>query len=221
MLLRKWYHLDAGAGSDFESQCVPIFNILVETDSEQGDGDILLQSDSEQEELLATPPCSAEMLLETDSEKESGESPAKKRRRYTTERTAAHRLQFLNRPVCRFAHQRLYAIGSGALQNMRAGNRAYTMQSGRLAEPHHPSLGVSMVRSSENKKWPSIMSFFWLLWISCAEILPIKFVMPGHSETLVETSLPTDPDFQERYVQSFLGCLERNYDLNPATHSYY
>ena len=50
----------------------------METDSEQGDGDILLQSDSEQEELLATPPCSAEMLLETDSEKESGESPAKK-----------------------------------------------------------------------------------------------------------------------------------------------
>ena len=60
------------------------------------------------------------------------------------------------------------------------------------------------------------MSFFWILWISCAEILPIKFMMPGNGE-LVESNMRKDPDFQERYVQNFLASLERNYDMNPAS----
>lgn len=213
--MKRWYHADSG--KDFESGAAPISSVLVETDSEC---DVLLQSESDQEHLLATPPESeGELLLETESEEECAEPVSKKPRKYWDQRTTSHKLMFLNRSVCRAAHMRLYSVGSGALQNMRAGNQAYTMQSGRLQEPHHPSVGVSMVRSHENKKWPSVMSFFWILWISCAEILPVKFTMPGRYEgnTMVESHMSKDPDFQERYVQHFLACLERNYDMNPVT----
>ena len=188
-------------------------DVLMETDSEPGE--VLVQSESDQEQLVATPP--HEVLLETDSEGDHPEPPCKKQRKYAKNRTADHGMTFLQQPVCRHAHMRLYSISSGALQNMRKGNRAFTMKSGRLQEPKHPTLQVSLVRSTASRKWPSIMSFFWLLWMSSAEILPIKFTMPGHKDgSYVESSMSKDPDFQERYVQNFLGCLEKNYDMNPA-----
>ena len=214
-LLRQWYHLEE---TDFASGEASLSNqqdVLLETDSEGGE--ILVQSDSDQDCLGATPPDDGGILHATDSEGDE-EPPRKKPRRYVKQRAGDHHLVFLKRPVCRFAHLRLYGVGSSALQNVRSGSRAYTMHEGRLDEPKHPLLKVSMVRSSCNKRWPSIMSFFWLLWMSSAEILPIKFTMPGHKERVfAESSLSTDPDFQERYVQNFLGCLEKNYDMNPAT----
>ena len=215
-LLRKWYHADNT--NEFESGAAMLPSheeVLMETDSEGSGhaGRVLLQSDSEQEELVATPIGSDDILLATPSEGE--EPPKKKQRSYATNRSASHELRFLGKPVCRFAHVRLYSVGSGALQRLRRGQRAYTMNSGRLQEPTHPSIGVSLVRSPLNQKWPSIMSFFWMLWISCAEILPMKFIMPGNGQ-LVESSMQKDPDFQERYVQGFLACLERNYDMNPV-----
>lgn len=219
-LLKKWYNADTA--KEYELGTLALSskdNVLMETDSE-GDGHagrVLQQSDSEQEELLATPPDDGGILLATDSEGDTcGEPPKKKPRPYATNRNGCHQLCFLGKPVCRFAHVRLYCVGSNALQRLRQGQRAFTMNSGRLREPTHPSLGVSLVRSPENKKWPSIMSFFWILWISCAEILPIKFMMPGNGE-LVESNMRKDPDFQERYVQNFLASLERNYDMNPAS----
>lgn len=213
--------MDVENCADFDSGALPVSDLLLETDSEGGgvEHQILLQSDSDQEELLASPTGSDGIMLATDSENEGGEPPAKKPRRYATQRTGSHELVFLHKPVCRFAHIRLYSIGSGSLQNVRRGLKAYSMHSGRVKEPHHPSLGVSLVRSAENKRWPSIMSFFWLLWMSCAEILPVKFTMPGQDGTFVESTMSKDPDFQERYVQNFLACLEKNYDMNPATHS--
>ena len=219
-MLKKWYNVD-NAVKEYEANTLALSSkddILVETDSEaDGHGcPVLLQSDSEQEELVATPP-DDDILLATDSEGETcGEPPAKKPRSYTTNRNKCHELHFLGKPVCRFAHQRLYSVGSYALQRLRRGQRAFTMNSGRLREPMHPSLGVSLVRTPTNQKWPSIMSFFWMLWISCAEILPIKFMMPGDGQ-LVESHMRKDPDFQERYVQNFLALLERNYDTNPAS----
>lgn len=223
--MRKWYH--AEDVNSFESGAAPVANesdIILESDSDsEHPGPVLLQSGSEQEELLATPPGDdeGEILVATDSDRDGTchEPPAKKPRRYAKQRHQHHELLFLGKPVCRFAHMRLYCIGSGVLQNLRSGQKGFTMNEGRLREATHPSLGVSLVRSSLNKKWPSVISFFWLLWISSAEILPIKFKMPGSGATgpLDENSMIKDPDFQERYVQNFLGTLERNFDMNPAT----
>lgn len=218
--MQQWYHVD-GQADDFDSAAAPLSTVLLETDSDRSDSDrgILVQSDSDMENMAAILPASDddEILIATDSD-DGEEDPPKKRRRYSTNRSVDHKLSFLHQPVCRYAHMRLYAIGSGALQNMRKGNPAFTMESGRLQEPKHPSIGVSLVRSSVNQKWPSIMSFFWLLWISCAEILPIQFTMPGQDGgKYKENPMSEDPDFQERYVQNFLACIEKNYDVNPAT----
>lgn len=225
-MLRKWYN--AEDVNSFESGAASVTNetdVLFGSDSDSDDHEhsVLLQSDSEQEELVATPPDNDEdeILMATDSDRDGTceEPPAKKSRRYVKHRNNDHQLLFLGKPVCRFAHMRLYSVGSGVLTNLRAGQKGYTMNEGRLQEAKHPSLGVSLVRSSLNKKWPSVVSFFWLLWISSAEILPIKFKMPGSGATgpLDENSMIKDPDFQERYVQNFLGTLERNFDMNPAT----
>lgn len=184
---------------------------MIQSDSEPGDtGAIIPASDNDDD---------GEILLATSSEEDGCVEPPVKKRAYSKGRTEGDKLHFLQQPVCRFAHMRLYSIGSSALQNMRRGDPAFTMHSGRLQEPKHPSLGVSMVRSSVNQRWPSIMSFFWLLWISCAEVLPVKFTMPGNRDGgFYESTMSADPEFQERYVQNFLGCLERNYDVNPVTH---
>ena len=217
-MLQQWYHLD-GQSDEFDSKAAPLSTVLLESDSDRSDRDILVQSDSDREDMQAILPASDddEILLATQSDDGQNDPPTK-RRRYTTNRTVDHKLSFLQQPVCRYAHMRLYAIGSGALQNMRKGNPAFTMESGRLQEPKHPSIGVSLVRSSVNQKWPSIMAFFWLLWISCAEILPIQFTMPGQDGgKYKEHVMSEDPDFQERYVQNFLACIEKNYDVNPAT----
>lgn len=220
-MLREWYHATADVQDFALGEVVANeAELLYESESEQNGcvGQVLVQSDSDQEPLMATPPDqNGDVLLATDSEPENGEPPLKKQRRYSERRSKDHGLCFLRKPVCRWAHMRLYSIGSGALQNLRKGNKAFTMHSGRLREPHHPSLGVSLVRNPVNKKWPSILSFFWLLWTSCAEILPIKFTMPGNDGLSAEIHMKKDPDFQERYVQNFLACLERNYDMNPAT----
>lgn len=220
-LLREWYHATMDVQEFASGEVVANESeLLFESDSEKNgcSGKILVQSDSDQEPLMATPPYqSGDVLLATDSEPENSEPPLKKQRRYAARRSKDHQLLFLGKPVCRFAHMRLYSVGSGSLQNLRKGNKAFTMHSGRLKEPHHPTLGVSLVRNPVNQKWPSILSFFWLLWTSCAEILPIKFTMPGNDGRSAENLLKKDPDFQERYVQNFLACLERNYDMNPAT----
>ena len=145
-MLKKWYNVD-NAVKEYEANTLALSSkddILVETDSEaDGHGcPVLLQSDSEQEELVATPP-DDDILLATDSEGETcGEPPAKKPRSYTTNRNKCHELHFLGKPVCRFAHQRLYSVGSNALQRLRRGQRAFTMNSGRLREPMHPSWGI-------------------------------------------------------------------------------
>ena len=77
-LLKTWYHVDVEPATSFEAGVVPISNVLIATDSE-GEGDILLQSDSDQENLVATPTCSdGELLLETESEKECSQPPQKR-----------------------------------------------------------------------------------------------------------------------------------------------
>ena len=225
-LLRSWYNLDVA--HDFETGAAkdPEPEILCETGSEEEEaGGILLETSSDSDALLPESENDSadgeQVLLQTDSDaSDEPEQPPEKTRRYSKRTTSqTHKLEFLSMPVCQYAHARLYAIGSGVLQNMRSGQHGFTMHEGRLSEPKHETTGVSLVRKSARMKWPNILAFFWHLWISCAEILPVRFTLPegqAGKGGLAESYISKDIDFQERYVQNFLACLERNYDRNPA-----
>ena len=159
---------------------------------------------------------SNELLLETTSEDSIApiEEPPYKKRMYSCRREDSGTLTFLSLPVCAQAHKRLYGIGSAVLQNLRNSLPGYTMHDRRMQEPKHELLGVSLKRQPRTAKWPQILSFFWIIYISQAEILPYKFNMP--SGRLVESFADTDPDFQERYTCGFIQDVERNFDIaNP------
>lgn len=178
---------------------------------------ILFQSDSDPEILLES---DRDVLLATSSEDGAPDRPVveppQKKRKYASRSTET--LKFLGKTVCARGHQRLYAIGSHALQKMRLGQRAYTMNDDRAVEPKHPKLAVSLSRSTGNCKWPHVLSFFWMLYMSVAEILPHKLVMPSaKGQGLDESFLTKDPDFQDRYTECFMRNIEKNYDINPAT----
>ena len=51
--------------------------------------------------------------------------------------------------------------------------------------------------------------------MSSAEISPTKLSMPKVDSGLEENYVFADPDFQERYINSFMATLERNYEHNP------
>ena len=108
----------------------------------------------------------------------------------------------------------LYGVSGRALQNVRDGSAAYTGDHDRVREPKHEVLGVSLRRTVQSCRWPNVLAFFSLLYLSAAEILPTKLVMPRGGQ--FESVASEDPDFQERYVKSFMMSLEKNYDLNPA-----
>lgn len=209
--MRKWYRV--GPGLNPEPPAASAHDeILYETDSDKS---ILMETDSEAPEVHEEESDDG-VLLETGSEAEV-EPPQK--RQYAAGRTNRE-LNFLGKLVCQRAHLRLYGIGSNAMQNMRRGLAAFTMHEGREAEPKHPVLGVSLKRKAGSHcKWQNVLSFFFLLWSSCAEILPIRLSMPRLAEGLLESRMSSDVDFQERYVRSYMSTLERNYDLNlvPCT----
>ena len=225
-LVKRWYNFDDSA--EFEKQSKDDGHglsqmILWETDSENDQ--LMLESDSDEGALLVSTPThdDDEILFQTDSEHGQGpcKSPVAKKRKYA-ERSTSLTVQFtfLSKSVCRTAHMRLYGLGGSCIQRLHAGQRAFTMHEGRLKEPKHPTMGVSLTRRATSKKWPNVMAFFWYLWTSCAEILPVKFTMPCESSgsmRFYESHLSKDPDFQERYVSNFLQCLERNYDRAPVS----
>ena len=227
-LLRTWYNLDVAHDFDAGAAEDPEPEILCETGSEEEEapGGLLLETSSDSDAPLREHQDGSDdvgqVLIETDSEcaSDEPEQPVAKKRRYSKRSTSqTHKLEFLSMPVCRYAHTRLYAIGSGVLQKMRSGERGFTMHEGRLGEPKHQTTGVSLVRRSTGMKWPNIIAFFWHLWISCAEILPVRFTLPESGSCksgLSESYVSQDIDFQERYVRNFLACIERNYDRNPA-----
>lgn len=219
-LIRKWYNLIDD--DDFEAGATaPSAETLLESDDSNNEWDdaVLLQTDSDDDNPL----CAASdldqsdqeaLLLQSDSEEGAQEPPAKKRR-YKKRTRQSVKLKFLEKSVCARAHQRLYGIGSGAMQNLRAGRKAFNMHDGRLTEPKHPTLGVSLGRSSVHTKWPNILCFFWMLYISVAEIMPTKFVMPSDGK-YTESFMEKDPDFEERYTRAFMSSIEKNFDLSPA-----
>lgn len=211
VLLREWYNLAGGPhASSKDLNLEP--DLLLETESEQEDGGLLLQSDSEREASMSG---SEDVLLATDSEDGHPlEPPSKIRRRYQP-RSGREGLKFLGKAVCRYAHMRLYGVGSRSLQNLREGKRAFTMHEGRLREPKHPKLGISLTRSSGEQKWPNLLMFFWVLYVSCAEVLPVRFTVPTRGK-LDEMILDDDPEFEERFVNNFMKTLHRNHDLNAA-----
>lgn len=179
--------------------------ILFESASEHSETEILLGSDQE-------------MLMESgeDVVGKSVEEPPGKKRKYATRNKTT--LSFLGKEVCSRGHQRLYGIGSHALQKLRGGQRGYTMHENRAIEPKHPQLAVSLGRSMGNCKWPHVLSFFWMLYMSVAEILPHKLVMPSSKgQGLDESFLSKDPDYQDRYTENFMRNIERNYEINPVT----
>ena len=116
--------------------------------------------------------------------------------------------------VCQSAHRRLYGIGSGIIQNIRSGKPGFTMEHYRLTQAKHPTLGISL-RTSPNQKWQHILAFFWTLYISVAEILPTKFNMPSDA-TLEDKA--RDPDFQERYCIGFLQNLDSQFETVTPEH---
>lgn len=214
-LIRKWYNLIDD--DDFEAgAAAPSAETLLESDDSDA---VLLQTDSDDDNPLCTASDLDQsdheaLLLQSDSEEGAQEPPAKKRR-YKKRARQSVQLKFLEKSVCARAHQRLYGIGSGAMQNLRAGRKAFNMHDGRLTEPKHPTLGLSLGRSSAHTKWPNILSFFWMLYISVAEIMPTKFVMPSDGK-YTESFMEKDPDFEERYTRAFMSSIEKNFDLSPA-----
>ncbi len=218
-LLRKWYNLHDTSFEEGESK-IDKDQVLCQSDSDidevllQSDSDeamsVCLQSDSDKEDVM--------LQTSSDDEKLQGqaEQPLKKRRYHARTDQTAVQLKFLQKPVCKWAHLRLYGVGSSALQNLRDGRRAFTMHEGRLEEPKHPTLGVSLGRQSINTKWPNILVFFAMLYISVAEIMPTKFVMPS-AGMLAESFLDKDPDFEERYTRSFMSTIEKNFDLTAVS----
>ena len=109
---------------------------LLQTDSE-GENDLLLETDSDEAEPgpASDQESVGEILYETDSDC-AGEAPLSKRRKYS-ERNRSEPLNFLDKQVCKHAHARLYGIGAGALQRLREGKSAFSMQQNRLEEPKH------------------------------------------------------------------------------------
>lgn len=214
-LLRKWYNLQDTSFEDEETK-IDEDRVLCQSDSDIDDS-VLLQSDSDEamSVCLQSDSDKEDVMLQTSSDCEEAEQSLKKRRYHArADQTAT--LKFLQKPVCKWAHLRLYGIGSSALQNLRDGRRAFTMNEGRLEEPKHPTLGVSLGRQSFNTKWPNILAFFAMLYISVAEIMPTKFVMPS-AGMLAESFLDKDPDFEERYTRSFMASIEKNFDLTPVS----
>lgn len=212
-MLRQWYRIDP--------------QLLGQASKPSADNDTLLQTDSENEVLLETEseagsthwrPLSEDegddILLQSDSEGESFQQQPCKKRKYSKRDSSDH-LCFLEKVVCKHAHARLYGVGARALQNLREGRAAYYTGEQRLNEPKHPTIGVSLARDAGSHKWPNIMAFFWLLYSSCAEILPTKLAMPHEGQ--FESYAAKDPNFQERYVHKFMRNLEQNYDHNSVS----
>lgn len=195
-------------------------DILHDTDSEgQETGQILCETDSDMEHQssnLLVESDTEGVLKETDSEGDTALPPPEKKRKYSN-RVSSSPLTFLEKPVCRHAHLRLYGVGSSALQRLRAGEAAFSMHQNRLPEPKHSTLGVSLARRIDKQKWPNVLAFFWLLYMSVAEILPTRLTMPKSSNGLLESYVEKDPDFEERYIRSFMSTLERNFEHNPVT----
>lgn len=84
------------------------------------------------------------------------------------------------------------------------------MHQNRVPCPRHPTLGLSL-RRSDSQKWPHILAFFWFLYISTAEVLPTKFVMPSEEIQKRHEVDGTADDFDERYVQSFLKNIDAQF----------
>lgn len=213
--LRQWYCIADGLVASSKEP----------TGGDDESNECLLQTESEGEVLAETPSGSeacqtefddgpdGELLLATDSENEVAQPPAKKRR-YRAR--SSEQLTFLGKPVCKHAHARLYSVSARAIQNVRDGGQAYTgTGEARLPEPKHEALNVSLRRDAQHVKWPNVLAFFWMLYISAAEILPTKLTMPRAGK--FESVGTADPDYEERYVQSFMQSLEKNFDPNPAT----
>ena len=212
--LRQWYALRADLPEPPSEIPAADSDILVATDSEQ---EVLLETDSGGVSPAQSDHPDEGLMLQTDSDNEVGIQPPAKKRCYTARSSQTLSLSFLGQMVCKHAHARLYGIGANALQNLREGRAASTLTGEeRLREPKHPTLGTSMVRDSSRSKWPNVLAFFYLVWISQAEILPTKLRMPNETG-LHESPAFKDPDYEERYVRAFMTTLENNFDLNPAT----
>lgn len=130
-LIRKWYNLiddddfEAGAAAPSAAET------LLESDDSDA---VLLQTDSDDDNPLCTASDLDQsdheaLLLQSDSEEGAQEPPAKKRR-YKKRARQSVQLKFLEKSVCARAHQRLYGIGSGAMQNLRAGRHSTCMMAG-------------------------------------------------------------------------------------------
>ena len=227
--MRDWYNLstsDAAPAVDLDGRRPPDEVLMIASDEEPSgsvrasasscsmvasgglENDLFLASDDEAHEcqLLCASSDDEGVLVET-SESEVARQPPKKKRKYAARKVGAN-LSFLGLSVCQAAHKRLYGISSSVLQNIRAGRPSYTMHDSRVKHPTHPTLGYSM-RCSKESKWQSILGFFWLLYISAAEIMPTQFAMPID----MEQGAKKDADFQDRYVNHFLNHLEEHFQL--------
>ena len=82
----------------------------------------------------------------------------------STSRIRAH--TFLEKPVCQWALQKLYGIGTSVVEALRKGGR--TSRPGDRMEPKHATLGFSMLHKSYCV-WPSVLTFLWFLYHSVAD----------------------------------------------------
>lgn len=213
--LREWYNI--GLTQQLESA-------VGRTQDEAPDNQVLFASDDEEFIVMYESDGSAGECGDGCSDNDGGpqdvlvESPAdeveaappQKKRRYTNR--APSGLKILGKSVCTQAHKRLYAIGSGCLQNLRKEMPAFTMHD-RMPEPKHQTLGKCLKRRTDNYKWPDILLFFFQLYVSAAEILPSRFVMPDELFRAGRVKPSEDCDFEDRYVHNFMRNLDRQFDL--------
>jgi len=114
----------------------------------------------------------------TSSEPDSPQRPPRGTKRKYRHRAGAPARSgmFLGLPVCHAALARLLAIGTGVIEKVRHGVKTCHRGKGRL-HPKHPLLNVSLLRAHSGIVWPTVLSFFWLVYHSSAEGLPTQHVL--------------------------------------------
>ena len=169
-----------------------------------------LESDVEEgQELLASDvEEAAEVLVASDLDSEPGEAEST----HARPRRAAGDINFLGKKVCVHALSRLLSVGSSILSKLRAGQTVFC---GRKTEVKHPTLGVSLER--EGLMWQSVLRFFWHLYHSAAEVLPISLSVPRGQQA--ESPFPDDPadDTATRFQHDFLRSLDAYCNSPEAT----
>ena len=129
---------------------------------------------------------------------DDNECPPEPRSKRNYKQRTTKKLLIGGKPVCERAFEGLLGVGGSTLNKIRKEEPAYE---GYPQRPKHPIFGFSIDRPG---KWVTVVMFFWVLYHSVCETLPMTFTMP--SQDSIDARLE-DHDYQLRYVKGFLNNL--------------